>query len=319
MKTTQQHFFNPGKHLPAFSLLLAGFMTIAIFTSYTPKDRPLQLPSGLLVGNELPQTIKSVRLDKPFEFAGETLPMTNFDVRERLEKEILRTAYYHSSTLLNLKRTTRHFPVIERILRQHGMPTDLKFLAVAESDLTNATSPAGAKGYWQFLKGTAREYGLEVNEEVDERLDLEKSTEAACRMFKNYFQRFGSWTMAAAAYNMGAAGLTSDATAQRSTNYYDLNLNEETSRYIFRIVAMKEILANPEAYGFFLDRDEYYPPLDNFTTVEVSTAIESLGDFAQSHGISYRMLKLYNPWLVSNKLVNKDRKTYQVKIAPKKF
>ena len=310
--------------LPIYSLSLASFLTLAVFTSYSTengaqqatREQPAAADNTALL---LPQVIESVKLADEYDFAGEPLPMDNFDVRERRERELLRNAYYHSSTILKLKKMPRFFPTIEKILTENGVPGDMKFLAVAESDLSNATSPAGAKGYWQFLKGTALEYGLEVNGEVDERMDLEKSTRAACQMLKNLKNRFGNWTMAAAAYNMGAAGLSRDAETQRSTNYYDLNLNEETGRYVFRIMAMKEILKNPNTYGYYIKPEESYPPLNDFKLVEVNTAVENLGDFAKEHGTTYRMIKVYNPWLVSSSLVNKSRKTYFIKIPKKKF
>lgn len=310
------------KKLSFYSVALAGFLTIALFSSYSltnGSDTPAATTPSIANETYLAQVVKSVRLNKNFDFAGDPLPMDNFDVRERLEREILRTAYLQSSTLLNLKRAARFFPTIEKILKENNMPDDLKYLAVAESDLTNAGSSAGAKGFWQFMKGTAPEYGLEVNDEVDERFHLEKATVAACQYLRKYKERFGSWAFAAAAYNEGAGRLSSDIAQQRADNYYDMNHNDETSRYVFRIVAIKEILANPQLYGYVLEPEDYYSPLNDYTTVEVSTAIESLGDFAQQHGITYRMLKLYNPWLISTKLTNKYRKTYQIRIPRKKF
>lgn len=317
--TTRSNFLKT--KLPVYTLALAGFFTIAVFTSYTDlKQETIEkLQHNLVNDNLLAQVVNSVKLGEAYDFAGEPLPMDNFDVRERLERELLRTAYYHSATMLNLKRTTRFFPIIEKILKEKGVPDDIKFLAVAESDLSNATSSVGARGFWQFMKATAPEYGLEVNDEVDERLDLEKATIAACQYLKKYREKFGSWTLAAAAYNEGAGRLSSDMEIQRETDYYHINHNEETSRYVFRIVAMKEILANPKKYGYVVEDDQYYQTLGNFTTVEVSTAIENLGDFAKQHGTSYRMLKLYNPWLTSHKLTNKYRKTYTLKIPRKKF
>jgi len=265
---------------------------------------------------QLPQQIRSVDLNKSFDFAGESLPMDNFDVRERLEREILRNSYYHSNTLLVLKRAKRYFPVIERILAENGMPDDLKYLAVTESDLTMAVSPAGAKGIWQFMKGTGKEYGLEVNSGIDERYHLEKSTKAACTYLKKLKAKFGSWSLAAAAYNMGGNKLNSEMGKQRADSYFDLNLNQETMRYFFRIIAIKEIMSNPEQFGFYLNEDEKYPELE-FANVRVEKTIENLGDFARQNGISYRILKLYNPWLVSGSLPNSSGRTYFVKV-PKK-
>ena len=240
--------------------------------------------------------------------------MDNFDVRERLDRELLVNTYLHATTLLHIKNTYKYFPLIEKILSTNGLPDDFKYLAVAESSLRNAVSPAGARGIWQFMKNTGEYYGLEINEEVDERYHIEKATEAACKYLSDYKKQFGNWTLAAAAYNMGGPRLKKEMQLQRANNYYDLNLNDETSRYVFRVVAIKEVLQNPDAFGFYLEPNEGYPPLSNYKTVEVKEAIENLGDFALQHGTTYRMLKVYNPWLISSKLSNKTRKTYEIKI-----
>jgi hypothetical protein len=203
---------------------------------------------------------------------------------------------------------------MEQILREEGVPEDLKYLAVAESALRNAVSPAGAKGIWQFMKGTGIEYGLEINSEVDERYHLEKSTRAAARFLKSLRNRFGSWANAAGAYNMGSGNMNKHLREQRADSYYDLNLNQETARYMFRLVAIKEIMENPREFGFYLDREDYYPPLDDFRTEEVSSIVENWGDFAVEHGTTYRILKVYNPWLIDNKLSNRSGKTYQIRI-----
>ncbi len=305
------------KYFSVFSFTLAAFGLFVIFSSTSKEGSEVAKSSTPEELDRLPQVITSADLDHAFNFAGEALPMENFDVRERLDRELLRSAYWHSNTLLNIKRTTRYFPIIEQILAEEGLPNDFKFLAVAESDLSNAVSPAGAKGVWQFLKGTGQEYGLEVNSEVDERYHLEKATRAACKYLKKYHQKFGSWTMAAAAYNVGASRLSKESEVQRGNSYYDLNLNQETARYVFRIVALKEILQHPEKFGFQLAEGEGYQPLPDYYTVEVKGAVENWGDFAQKYGISYRMLKVYNPWLVSHKLTNARKKTYEVRV-PKK-
>ncbi len=303
------------KPVSVYTLLMAAFFTFAVFSSYTEgNEQPAQsLP---MTGNDpkLPQIIKPVQLDQNFDFAGEALPLASFDVRERLDRELLRNAYWHSNTMLNLKKAYRYFPIIEKILKEEGLPEDIKYLAVAESDLSNAVSPAGAKGVWQFMKGTGRDYNLEINGEVDERYHLEKSTRAACRFLKHYKERFGSWTLAAAAYNMGPSALSREIANQRTQSYYDLNLNQETSRYVFRMVAIKEIMKEPARFGFYIEEAEKYSPLNKYYLVKVDQPIANWGDFAQKYGISYRMLKVYNPWLVSYKLTNKSGKTYQVKV-----
>ena len=300
------------RNLTFYTLTLAGFLTLGVFASYT-HDNPLP---GLDKSSKesLSQRVEAVSMNKFFDFAGEEIPTKDFDIRERLEKQIIRYSYYHSATLMNLKRTGRFFPIIEKILAENGLPSDLKFLAVAESDLTNATSPAGAKGYWQFMRATGKEYGLEINNDIDERMHLEKSTRAACKYLKKLKARHGSWAMAAAAYNMGSSRLKRESAAQRSNNYFDLNLNQETGAYIFRIVALKEILSNPSTYGFYMEPEDYYQPLDNYSVVVQNTTVDNLGDFAAKYGISYRQLKVYNPWLKSSKLPNASRKEYKILI-----
>ncbi len=299
------------KTFSLFSFFLGLFFTIAIFSSYSgPMDT-----SNIVENTQLPQQIHAVPLaHRSFDFANESLPMENFDVVERLEREVLRNSYYHSNTLLLLKRMNRYFPIIEPILAEQGVPNDLKYLAVIESDLTNARSPAGARGMWQFMTGTAGDYGLEVNKDVDERYHIEKATRAACKYLKRYHTKFGSWTLSAAAYNMGARGLQNELTAQKFNSYYDLNLNEETGRYVFRIVAIKEILNNPSAFGFMLDPADAYQPLTNYSEVEVNGPVLSWGEFAKKYGTTYRMLKVYNPWLLSSKLANPHKKKYVIKV-----
>lgn len=308
------------KSISVYTIMLACFFTFAIFSSYSneseshPKASE-QNPTEL----DLPQVIKAVDLKgKSFSFAGEALPMDNFDVRERLDRELLRNSYYHSSTLGNIKKAKRYFPIIETILAENGLPDDLKYLAVAESDLSNATSPAGAKGVWQFMKGTAGDYSLEVNSQVDERFHLEKATQAACQFLKKYKERFGTWSLAAAAYNMGGSRLQKEMNLQRAKSYFDLNLNAETSRYVFRIVAIKALMENPEAFGFYIGDEQKYEPLPEYYNLEVKEAVPNWGDFAQKYGTTYRMLKIYNPWLRSSSLTNKAKKSYLVKIPKKR-
>ncbi len=300
------------KSISIYTLALAGFLSVALFTSYGESQQTSR-DSIPTTQQQLPQKVKAIDLNRPFDFAGEPLPMDNFDVRERLDQQIVRNAYYHSSTVMNIKRARRFFQEIENILAENGLPSDLKYLAVAESSLTNAVSPAGAKGIWQFMKGAAREYGLEINNEVDERYHLEKATQAACKYLKNTKERFGSWTLAAAAYNMGAAGLAREMKIQKMNSYYDLNLNAETRAYVFRIVALKELMTHPEDFGFFIGEDDKYQPLD-FVHVRVNNTINNLGDFALKYGTTYRMLKVYNPWLISSRLTVKPGKEYLIRI-----
>jgi beta-lactamase regulating signal transducer with metallopeptidase domain len=248
------------------------------------------------------------------DFAGELLPMDNFDAKERFDRELISNCFRHSSTLLFLKKANRYFPIIEPILAKHGVPDDIKYLAVAESALSNATSPMGAKGFWQFMPNSAKERGLEVNKEVDERYHLEKATVAACEYLKEAHKQLGSWTLAAAAYNMGGPGLRKQLKKQGGQSYFDLQLNAETARYVLRIMAIKTIMQAPNAYGFNLSKKDLYPPMPKFKTIIEKGSILDLAAYAKKHQISYRMLKLYNPWLLDATLNNKEQRTYSIKI-----
>lgn len=262
----------------------------------------------------IPQIVKAVNLDQPFVFCGETLPMDNFDVRERLDRELTVNTYWHSSTLLAIKTSLRYFPMMDKMLNDEGLPIDLKYIAVAESALRNVVSPAGAKGFWQFMKGTGKEYGLEINNEIDERYHFEKSTKAAIQYLKRLKKRFGTWANVAGAYNMGGGNMNKHLRLQRAESYFDLNLNEETGRYYFRLVALKHIVENPREFGFYLEKDDFYPPLHDFKVIEVNGAVENWGDFAKEHHTTYRMLKIYNPWLIDNKLTNKAKNIYEIRV-----
>ncbi len=302
-------------------LALATLLTSALVFvhAYTTRQArqppPVETDPDLTRG--LPQRVEAIDLDRPFDFAGEPLPMDNFDVRERLDRELITNSYRHSRTLLNIKLAHKYFPVIEPILARNGVPDDFKYLAVAESDLQNATSYAGAKGVWQFMEAIAEHYGLEVSREVDERYHLEKATQAACEYLLDTKRRFGSWTLAAASYNVGGTRLARELDNQRAESYYDLNLNEETSRYVFRLVAFKEIISRPAEFGFHFDEADLYPPLTGYKIVKVSGAIPHLGDFAREHGTTYRLLKVYNPWLLTSRLSNPQGKTYEIKVPVK--
>jgi hypothetical protein len=252
------------------------------------------------------------------EFAGEAMPLGYFDVRESLERELIVNMNFHSNTLQYLKKVGRYFPMMEPILATNGIPDDFKYLSLIESDFMNRVSPRGATGFWQFMKGAAVDYGLEVNAEVDERYHIEKSTQAACKYLREAYGIFGSWTMAAASYNMGKAGLSKQVKRQQCDDYYDLLLNEETMRYVYRIAAVKLILSDPQRYGFHVSEKEKYPAIP-FTEVEVNTAIADWTDFAFGHQTSYKMLKHLNPWLRDSKLTNTAQKTYTVKILAEGF
>jgi membrane-bound lytic murein transglycosylase D len=252
-------------------------------------------------------------LPDSLSFAGERIPLEQFDVRERIERELLVNTYWQSQTILLLKRSARWFPVMDSILKQNNVPEDFKFLAAAESGFVNVVSPAGAVGYWQFLKATGKKYDLEINDEVDERYNVEKSTQAACEYFNEAFKQFKSWSLVAASYNMGMDGVQKQIDKQKISDYYDLLLNDETFRYVARIVAMKEILTNPDRYGFHLRRKDYYPPYSYFE-VCADSSITDLAEFSFRQGINYKKLKLLNPWLRQNTLTNKTGKEYILKI-----
>lgn len=252
-------------------------------------------------------------LPDSLNFAGEKVPIDVYYVKEALDREVLANMYWQSNMLLLMKRAGRFFPVIEPILKKNGVPQDFKYLCVIESGLLNVTSPAKASGYWQFLKTTGQRYGLEINDDIDMRNDIEASTEAACKYLKSAYQRFGSWTAAAAAYNCGEGGLSSRLTKQSVKSYYDVRLNSETSRYVFRILAVKLIMQHPQQYGYNLRKCDLYPPLP-YKTVQMSGTNIDLYKFAQDHGTTYKMLRELNPWLVNDKVINKSNNTYTVKI-----
>lgn len=262
--------------------------------------------------------VKPAGIPSELTFAGEIVPVNYYDVRERLDRELLVNKFWHSSTFQLIKRANRYFPVIEKILREEGVPEDFKFLAVAESGLQNVISPSGATGFWQFLRGAAGDFNLEVNNEVDERYHLEKSTRAAAKYLKWNYEKFGTWTMTAAAYNFGRTNILRQINRQDCKNYYDLLLPEETERYVFRLIALKLILSNPEKYGFQLKQNDLYPAIES-RTIEINGKIKDFATFAHNHGISYRMLKEFNPWLRENYLTNRRKKTYQIKIPVKHF
>ncbi|WP_448826400.1 transglycosylase SLT domain-containing protein [Capnocytophaga bilenii] len=260
--------------------------------------------------------VYAIDLPEKLDFAGERVPIEDPDVYERLDREFLVNTYWQSNGMLYIKRANKYFPIIEPILKRNNIPDDFKYLALIESGLTNAVSPAGASGFWQFMKSAAKEYGLEVGDQVDERYHLEKATQAACDYLNAAKRSTGSWTMAAAAYNAGVAGMNRQANLQETNNYYDLWLNNETSRYVFRILAVKEIMKNPKKYGFIFDKRHLYNELPTYS-VMIDSSITNLISFAKQYNITYKDLKIYNPWLRDRKLENKDGKTYYIKI-PKK-
>lgn len=255
-----------------------------------------------------------VKIPDKVSFAGEEMPLDQFDVREALDRELLSNSYFHSQTIRFIKLAPRYLPVIERILKEKGVPDDFKYLALAESGLNpRAVSPAGAVGFWQFLDTTAKEYGLEVNNEVDERYHVEKSTYAFCIYLRESYNKYGSWTLAAASFNGGMARVQRQMARQKMYNYYDLLFADETQRYVFRIAALKLILENPKQYNFVVDEEDKYPVIKT-REVEINGPINDFADFAITNGINYKLLKDFNPWLRDDKLTNAAGKKYKVKI-----
>lgn len=260
--------------------------------------------------------VYSVLKPNDLKFADELVPNTSLDVWERLDKELLKNIYWQSNTLLYFKRANKYFPIIEEILAKNNIPDDFKYLALIESGFEYTVSPSGAAGFWQIMRGTAREYGLEVNYAIDERYNLRKSTEAACSYLRKAYDEFGSWTMAAASYNMGINGVRRKIEKQETNNYFNLHLNDETSRYVFRIIVIKEIMENPRKYGFvFRDNDLYTHP--QVKQIRVDSTIDNLYSFAKDHNINYKILKKYNPWLRISKLPDESRKVYYIDIPIK--
>ena len=261
----------------------------------------------------------TVIINRPFKlpadvtFAGEKMPLDNFDTRESLERELLTNAYRHSSTILIIKRANRYLPVIEKILKENDIPDDFKYLVAAESEYSNMVSPAGATGFWQIMPETGKEEGMEINNEVDERYNIEKSTQFACDYFKKSYEKYGNWTLAAASYDGGRAAIDEQIAIQHQNNYYDLLLSDETARYIFRVVAYKLVITNPGNFGFGIGKSDLYPELDYYE-VKVDTAVTSFSDFAGQFGTNYKLLKFLNPWLRKPYLTAKPNKVYLIKI-----
>lgn len=261
--------------------------------------------------SESPTVAVSYDLPENVSFAGEPVPLNLPDVRERLDKELQINVYLHSSTLFLLKRANRWIPQMEKILKANDIPDDFKYLPLIESSLLNSTSPKDAVGYWQILESSGKELGLEITKEVDERYDPIKSTEAACKYLRKSYQKFGNWTLVAASYNRGVTGVGRELNEQKVSSYYDLHLNDETSRYVFRLLAIKEIFEHPEKYGFKIKTEHLYQP-ESLKHVEVEESIKDLIVFAQSQGANYKLLKRHNPWLRQNKLTVKKGKKYRI-------
>ena len=307
----KNRFKRPATYLILGSILM-GLVLIGFITSKRGLDDAFQ---ELFNRN---YSIFALNIPEELSFAGESVPVEYFDVRESLDRELLVNTYWQSQTLLFIKRANRYFPLIEEILRKNGIPDDFKYIALAESGLTHAISPVGAVGFWQFMSGTALECDLEISEEVDERYHIEKSIQAACRYFRKSYEVYGNWAMVAASYNNGMRGLDKQVERQERQDYYDLLLNEETARYLYRLLALKLILSEPDKYGFHFRAEDLYPPIATRKVI-VDTAIHSMVDFAEYFDMNYKMLKHFNPWLREAYLKNTNRKKYEIDIPVKGF
>lgn len=305
------------KRFVVFILILAGSLSVAGLFYFFTQDKGI---SDQQYRDAFRRNYKIFAPPVPerIDFAGEEVPLNIFYVHEALDRELLVNMYWHNKTVLLFKRAHRWFPVIEPILEKNGIPGDFKYLAVIESDLSNAVSPSGAVGFWQFLEGTAKDYKLKVNKTVDERYHLEKSTEAACLYLNNAYKKFGNWTLVAAAFNGGNRRISEALEEQYVQSYYDLLLSEETSRYVYRILALKSIFEKPTYYGFYLRQKDFYPPIP-VRKLTIDDDIPDLAAFAQKHGISYRVLKIFNPWLRSNSLKVRKGDSYEISIPGRSF
>ncbi len=292
-------------------LAFVGLLSVSGLLIFAVQDAPSDDNLEKKMINDY--NVYALNIPENLDFSGEAMPLNNPDILERMDRELLVNTYWQSNGLLMFKRANKYFPVIEPILAKNGIPDDFKYLAVIESGLTNAVSPANARGFWQIMKATGKENGLEINTNVDERYHLEKATETACKYLLEAKEKFGTWTLAAAAYNAGITGISRRLNSQSVTNYYDLLLGEETGRYIFRIVALKEILNNPDKYGFNFRYKDLYNSIPTYT-VSVDTVVTDFVAFSKQFGINYKILKLHNPWLREAHLNNKSRKEYLIEI-----
>ncbi|MCC5946019.1 MAG: lytic transglycosylase domain-containing protein [Bernardetiaceae bacterium] len=301
--------------LTGLILITLFFLCTFLFLRYIPAHYYLSL--GLDKGTApliaQPQNPLFLELPKEVSFAGETAPLYDPEVRERLDKELHINVFWRSQMTLIIKRANRFFPTIEKILREEGVPEDFKYVAAIESTFENLTSSAGAKGYWQFMPATGKEHNLEISDQIEERYHLEKSTRAACVYFKKAFEKFNNWTLVAASYNRGMTGIQRQLERQEAQSYYDLALNQETARYVYRILAFKEIMENPSKYGFDMPKSHLYP-LEKMRLVKVDTTVENLATLAQQLGVSYKTLKYYNPWLLGASLEVKTDKSYYIEL-----
>ena len=295
--------------LICISLVIISFL----FFNFNNGEKKSEKIDDIIHQREFNSYFRSYTLTTPdsIHFAGEYAPLYAPEIWERYDKEIHKNVYWQSNTLFYFKRANKYFPIIEPILEKNNIPNDFKYLAIIESGLENVVSPAGASGFWQFMKSTAKERGMEINSEVDERYNLEISTQKACEYLNEAYERFGNWTMAAASYNVGMNGISRRSKEQKTNNYYDLLLPNETSRYIFRLLAIKEIFENKSNYGFVTRKSDLYK-YTSTRKLKISKSDIDLFKLSDSLGVNYKILKQYNPWLRDKKLTNKSNKTYTI-------
>ncbi len=294
-------------------VVFVGLVFLSAYFYIKSEENARHVP---IIITENERRIYSPPIPDTLEFCGERVPLEDFDVRERIDREFLVNTYWHSAMLLYIKRANRWFPLIEQILKKNGVPDDFKFMAVAESGLTNVVSPDGATGFWQLMEAAAKKYGLEINNEVDERYNVAKSTQAACDYLKEAHAKFGTWTLTAASYNNGINGIENQIGRQQTKNYYNMYLNDETYRFVARVVSIKEIFKNPHKYGFYFSQSDLYPRFDTYE-VKINYPVKDFAQFAKNYGINYKILKIFNPWLRDNFLKNKSRKSYTLKLPQK--
>ena len=307
-----------------------GMITLVIlYIYYQPNSKIRKSNSNIAFASVLPinpteelettppQRVHPIRISGDVFFADIKIPLNDQDVRERFDRELMVNTFWHSNTMLNFKLSNKYFQEIDKILLEEEVPLDFRYLAVAESGLRNVKSPAGAAGIWQFMKATGKSYNLIINDEIDERYNLEKATRAACKYLKEAKIKFGSWALAAASYNMGIPKLQRRLDEQLVDNYFDLYLNAETARYMYRILAYKMVFENPYQFGLFIDQEDLYEPLE-YEIMNMGGSIEDLAQFAKDHNTTYKMLKVANPWLRGKSLTIKEGEVFVLRI-PKNY
>lgn len=293
-----------------FSKIL-GILVVGTIISFSFSEKHTTNSNEYKDAFEENTKVFAVSIPNNITFAGEKIPQDRFYVQEALEREITVNTYFHSSSIFLIKKANRWFPVIEPILKKNNIPEDFKYLAVAESGLDNVVSPAGATGFWQILKHTGREYGLEVNEDIDQRYDVVLATEAACNYLNKAYEKYGNWTLVAASYNAGMSKVSEELDRQKQNNYFDMIFGEETGRYVYRIIALKILLENPNEYGFYLRNNDLYQPF-KLRKITVDTTISDIPTFAKTYNLNYKEFKIYNPWIRQAYMANKSERTYTI-------